>query len=103
MSNTCNFEVGGLCYAPKCFGDIRCEAKVDGKIVKANDEEINLRSKRVYGGIIGMGGIKPKMVVMQPTVVNTSENVATEGFDSEAGVILKKIDSFDFDNREDGK
>jgi hypothetical protein len=48
----------------------------------------------------------PKMVVMQPTVVNvSSENVASEeiGHDSEQGVILQKIDSFDFDNREDDK
>ena len=42
--------------------------------------------------------IMPKIVVMQPTVINTdnagvsSENVAREGLDTEQGVILPKLD-----------
>ncbi len=56
--------------------------------------------------------VMPKMNIMQPTVVNkSSQNVASEEipdtecgiYDTEMGVILQKIDSFDFDNREDGK
>jgi hypothetical protein len=51
-------------------------------------------------------GVIPKIMVMQPAVVNEngpSESVASEGFDTEQGVVLQKIDSFDFDNQEDGK
>jgi stage III sporulation protein SpoIIIAA len=41
--------------------------------------------------------IMPKITVMQPEVINTDntgtlENVASEGLDTEQGVILPKID-----------
>jgi hypothetical protein len=150
MERKCNFDVRGKCYAPRCFSDIHCGAKIDngdnGFILYATDIEVRERSAEVYGGV------EPEIAVMQPRVVNSSENVATKGivsyvvneedlcrkpgnwykicpdynspfcrsrcihgpreidkkdeieeFDSELGVILQKIDSFDFDNREDGK
>ncbi len=87
----CNFDIGGLCYAPKCFSGIHCDAKMDagdnGMIMYASEEQKKRRSMEVF----------PEVRVMEPTVVNvsSSENVASEGqeYDSEQSVIIPKIDT----------
>lgn len=89
MSNACEFDIEGVCYAPKCFDDSnKCSAKdINGYITFASDAQIKEKRETEMA--------MPKLTIMQPTVVNISnppsENVASEGFDTEQSVILPKI------------
>lgn len=60
----CRYEEEGKCYKMMCFDDTKCGARDErGVVNKADDRAIRIRMN-------SKNNIRPKVVVMQPKVVN---------------------------------
>jgi hypothetical protein len=91
MESVCRFDVGGVCFSSKqpCGIDIKCGAVGECGFVRLPES-------------VAMVGIMP--YAKRLAIGNFSDGVSRDPDDMENIVPGERVvDSFDFDNREDGK